>query len=314
MIILLAQKTGDEMLLFHYDENGSPLGFQYRNGTYASGVFDEYIYEKNLQGDIVAIYNNVGTYLVSYTYDAWGNVNKGYYNGGSNTGAAKNPLTYRAYYYDQDLGLYYLQSRYYDATIGRFVNADAYLSTGTGLLGYNMYSYCNNNPVNYVDSDGQNPLLGAAATNPVAFLAVASALLLGLLVEAVIDYEETVDKIEESIDNAKAKIQTQWLLLMVAAEYAFSKVKSTFKEDDNPIVFPTDPNSFNPNGLTKVYRAGTKNGALISWMDPTTNEEIFRWDENPNFKDGPHYHMHSEGHYYPGEIVPEPYASLYFFE
>ena len=43
----MAQKTGDEMLLFHYDENGSPLGFQYRNGTYASGVFDEYIYEKN---------------------------------------------------------------------------------------------------------------------------------------------------------------------------------------------------------------------------------------------------------------------------
>ena len=109
----MAQKTGDEMLLFHYDENGSPLGFQYRNGTYASGVFDEYIYEKNLQGDIVAIYNNVGTYLVSYTYDAWGNVNKGYYNGGSNAGASKNPLTYRGYYYDTDLSMHYLQSRYY---------------------------------------------------------------------------------------------------------------------------------------------------------------------------------------------------------
>ena len=154
--LLIAQQTGDEILMFFYDESGSPLGFQYRNGTYASGVFDEYIYEKNLQGDIVAIYNNVGTMLVSYSYEAWGNVNKGYYNGGSNTGASKNPLTYRGYYHDQDLGLYYLQSRYYDSLVGRFINADeiGFLGANGDLNSYNLYAYCSNNPVMYTDPSG----------------------------------------------------------------------------------------------------------------------------------------------------------------
>ena len=69
--LLVAQQTGDEILMFFYDESGSPLGFRYRNGTYVADVWDEYIYEKNLQGDIVAVYNNIGTYLVSYTYDSW---------------------------------------------------------------------------------------------------------------------------------------------------------------------------------------------------------------------------------------------------
>ena len=84
------------------------------------------------------------------------------------------------------------------------------------------------------------------------------------------------------------------------------------KEPDSPVIFPVDPNTFNPVGLVKVPRAGTKNGAFISWMDPLTNTEVFRWDENPNYSNGPHYHIHGTGHYYPGMIVPEPYATIYF--
>ena len=60
----------------------------------------------------------------------------------------ENPFMYRGYYYDHDLGMYYLNSRYYDQNTGRFINADSYVSTDTGLLGYNMFAYCNN-PVNY---------------------------------------------------------------------------------------------------------------------------------------------------------------------
>ena len=51
--------------------------------------------------------------------------------------------------------MYYLQSRYYDARICRFINADSYISTGQGVLGYNMFAYCGNNPVNYVDYTGK---------------------------------------------------------------------------------------------------------------------------------------------------------------
>ena len=85
------------------------------------------------------------------------------------------------------------------------------------------------------------------------------------------------------------------------------------KEPDDPVIFPVDPNDFNPVGLVKVPRAGTTNGPLISWMDPLTNTEIFRWDKNTNRPNGPHYHIiHSPEHYYPGMIVPEPYATIYF--
>ena len=62
-----------------------------------------------------------------------------------------------------ETGLYYLQSRYYDPEMGRFINADAYASTGQGLLGNNMFAYCSNNPVMGFDPHGEFDLLGAAA-------------------------------------------------------------------------------------------------------------------------------------------------------
>jgi hypothetical protein len=78
---------------------------QYHASTYAQNVWDTYWFEKNLQGDIVAVYNTSGTKLVSYIYDAWGNTTVTYSNGGASTTAVKNPFTYRGYYYDSDLGL-----------------------------------------------------------------------------------------------------------------------------------------------------------------------------------------------------------------
>lgn len=67
---------------------------------------------------------------------------------------AYNPLRYRGYVYDTETGFYYLQSRYYDPELSRFINADALVSTGQGLLGNNMFAYCRNNPVNRKDTSG----------------------------------------------------------------------------------------------------------------------------------------------------------------
>ncbi|MFR1518740.1 MAG: RHS repeat-associated core domain-containing protein [Clostridia bacterium] len=71
--------------------------------------------------------------------------------------AAINPIRYRGYYYDSETGYYYLTSRYYNPEFGRFINADSQLNTSLGILGYNMFVYCLNNPVNKIDYSGNKP-------------------------------------------------------------------------------------------------------------------------------------------------------------
>ena len=137
--------VGTEKLAFAYDAEGAPLTVIW-NGTY-------YFYLTNLQGDVIAITDETGTIVVQYTYDAWGNLlsTTGTL---ANTLGQYNPLRYRGYVYDQETGLYYLQSRYYNPEIGRFLNADNYPATGQGLLGNNMFAYCGNDPVLRVDPTG----------------------------------------------------------------------------------------------------------------------------------------------------------------
>ena len=123
-------------------------------------MFDVYWYEKNLQGDIVAIYNHAGTKLLTYTYDAWGNFYTTNIASSVPSVVTNNPFRYRGYYYDIDLGLYYLNARYYDANTGRFINPDSLMSGTNGSLhGFNLYAYCFNNPIQYVDHIGEFPWL-----------------------------------------------------------------------------------------------------------------------------------------------------------
>ena len=125
-----------------YDSAGRPLTVE--NG------YELCYYVTNLQGDVIGIRNTEEQLVTTYTYDAWGNF---YVNGSSLIGDV-NPLLYRGYVYDYETGLYYLQSRYYNPRWGRFINADAYATTGHGLLGNNMFAYCSNNAVRYVDHLG----------------------------------------------------------------------------------------------------------------------------------------------------------------
>ncbi|MBQ7346817.1 MAG: RHS repeat-associated core domain-containing protein, partial [Clostridia bacterium] len=150
-------------LIYLYDENGSPMGLKYRTNSYAANEYDYFFFEKNLQGDIIAVYDESGTKIGSYIYDAWGVCTTSVISGNTTLENSivrdYNPFRYRGYYYDTQTGLYYLQSRYYNPTWGRFISADGYVSTGTGLLGYNMFAYCNNNPVMLVDPTGDFPWL-----------------------------------------------------------------------------------------------------------------------------------------------------------
>ena len=152
---ILSEAWGNHLIMYMYDDNGLPVGMQYRNTAYAANTFDTYWFEKNLQGDIVAVYNASGTKLISYTYDAWGNFTTTYSNGGASTSAIYNPFRYRSYYYDTELGLYYLNSRYYDSNTGRFINADVHINANRDILGFNMFAYCGNNPVMGYDPTGE---------------------------------------------------------------------------------------------------------------------------------------------------------------
>ena len=154
----------DNIMYFEYGSEGVA-------GFYLNGI--NYYYKKNLQGDIIGIYDNNLQIIAKYDYDAWGNHKISYlendvfvdfdptnsYNE-SNTSlyiALKNPFRYRSYYFDQETGLYYLNSRYYDPEIGRFINIDDITVldvTNIALNGINLYAYCLNNPVNEVDESG----------------------------------------------------------------------------------------------------------------------------------------------------------------
>ena len=140
-----------QTLDFAYDGSGYPYALTYTNGS-ASPI--TYYYIVNLQGDVEYLVTADGTVAAEYAYDAWGQIVVA-------TGAMAevNPLRYRGYCYDAETEFYYLQSRYYDPVICRFVNADGYASTGRGFLGQNMFAYCRNSPVIHVDFYGREDVL-----------------------------------------------------------------------------------------------------------------------------------------------------------
>ncbi len=131
---------------FFYDDKGLPFAIKIDNVLY--------YYVTNLQGDVLGLVDTNGSLVASYTYDPYGKVLTA-----TGSLAEKNPLRYRSYYYDQETGLYYVSSRYYDPEICRWINADdvSYLGAGGDVLSYNLFAYCLNNPVNMTDESGALP-------------------------------------------------------------------------------------------------------------------------------------------------------------
>ena len=131
--------SGTDELHVFYDAQNRPAVVVY-NGT-------AYAYVKSLQGDVVAILDENGNAVVSYGYDAWG---APLWCTGelAETLGKVQPFRYRGYVFDEETGLYYLRSRYYNPRWGRFVNADG------AIIQKNLFAYCSNGPIVGYDPSG----------------------------------------------------------------------------------------------------------------------------------------------------------------
>jgi RHS repeat-associated protein len=144
---ITAQRTNWKTTYFRYDNDSELISLNWQGA--------EYFYLRNLQGDIIGLVDENGSLVVEYAYDAWGKPLSITGELAETLGEA-NPFRYRSYYWEDETGLYYLQSRYYDPEVGRFVNADEpeTMLFQDDILATNLFAYCFNNPVMNVDHTG----------------------------------------------------------------------------------------------------------------------------------------------------------------
>ena len=172
---ILAQNTtypsGEkETLNFYYSSDGKLLEIGYLKNPSNDDTKPKDIKEthysviRNAMGDVCALYTADGTLVGTYEYDPYGKLlsetSNHSYSDPDNI-LHKNPFRYRGYYYDSETGWYYLQSRYYDPEVKRFINADStdlLASDCSNLMQYNLFMYCNGNPINDRDAHGYSPI------------------------------------------------------------------------------------------------------------------------------------------------------------
>ena len=174
---------GSDELHFFYDAQNKPAVVVFNGTAYA------YLY--NQQDDVIGLLDSNGTHMVSYTYDAWGKPISKTGTLASTLGTI-NPFRYRGYVYDEETGLYYLRSRYYNPNLGRFVNADRVFDANDSVTTYNQYAYCDNCPVIYLDSEGRG-----------LFTSLVIGLVVGALVSGIIEAAKGGD-VEDIITSAVA--------------------------------------------------------------------------------------------------------------
>ena len=304
---------GNDELHFFYDAQNRPAVVVY-NGT-------AYAYVKSLQGDIVAILDENGNTVVSYGYDAWGALL--WCTGElAETLGKVQPFRYRGYVFDEETGLYYLRSRYYNPQWGRFANADSIITS-------NLFAYCHNEPVQFADFNGMLEQCG----NKFSYKMFSEGAGVGssgsgggggilLLITEVIP--DALSYIGRKFTDAVIGFT-----MLFAGEAAYIGdlcvpqpnptpfSQSTPEPTPSPqAYFPANPEEFQPHLLVLHMYTPT----VWKWEIPGTKTAIFEWDADSKY--GDHYHVmtpsmknsHSEGtHYYAGYPVPEPWNTLFFY-
>ena len=318
---LLVSETADGQTVWYMYDSGANLVSMVSGGK-------NYFYIRNIQNDVIALIDEDGNEVVHYTYDSWGKIL-------SITGSLKdtvgqqNPFRYRGYFYDTETGMYYLKSRYYDPELRRFISADGQINGG--MLGSNLYIYCENDPVNRYDPFGNSFFSTILKTVEKVFsnLRPVYALAGGIsqidsplpgpgdVIGGLISIGATVVGIASVIEQSIPEIHIDKVKIKESAP-ALSLPKPTRKQ----AYFPTNPYDFKPFGLERrvvVPVGGKPNGGIFIWAVPTQKYGYFEWDQD--FRYGQHYHIllpiHKGKHVYnkhfrPGEAIPEPWNSLFF--
>ena len=320
--------------------------YNYQNGVKSGYTY----YTQNAHGDVVNLTDETGAVTKSYTYDAFGveqNIDD------SDT----NAFRYCGEYYDSESGTIYLRARYYNPTTGRFISRDSYAGKKEDPLSLNLYTYCGNNSLLYFDPSGHSFALPMEAVYvTVGLLAVTTLSIVAINAnnsQIQSSCRSLSNTIANSIRGDSALIESLKLPSMkgemtktksyfsspsdsITNPYlskwsdSFENAKEKVKEKDiattlekkkyDPVIFPENPNDFNPVGMTKH---SYNQGRIIKW-GYTDKIAIFEWNEDEKY--GNHYHCmlpewnskHSESgkakevvHYYAGQIMPEPWASWY---
>ena len=230
-----------------------------------------YYYRTNAQGDVKQIVDSNYNVVAYYAYDAWGKLladldgNDNPITDSSHF-AIVNPFRYRGYVYDTETGFYYLQSRYYDPEIGRFINADGEISgVGGDICGYNLFAYCMNDPVNMSDHTGHWP--------------------------------QWIKNAASAVVNAVKKAVT---VVANTVKSAVSSASNILKASSNSLPKKGEPGSSqtlpNPDGTPKQKR----------WYGPDGNPERDRDYNHPGNMPFPHDHEWKNGERGKEHLPPDP--------
>jgi RHS repeat-associated protein len=172
---LIKEVIGNNVISYFYDNNNQLYGYKENNNVY--------FYIRDILGNIIGIIDDTGTLLSKFDYDAYGNII-------NQTGTIISNFRYKGYYYDTDLELYYLKTRFYNPVLLRFITPDSieYLDSSS-IIGLNLYAYCGNDPVNMIDEEGN------FAISSTTFLigALIGAIVGGVISVGVTAYEDIKD-------------------------------------------------------------------------------------------------------------------------
>ena len=265
---IVSENRNGTVQSYFYDENGSVLGITYGG--------ENYYFRKNFRNDVLAILNASGEVVVEYSYDPWGNILAVTGTLASTLGA-DNPFRYRGYYYDTESCFYYLNSRYYDAKVCRYLNADSVIAgVGGSVQGYNLFAYSFNNPVNMSDSSGQWP----------QWIKNAASAVVNAVKKAAVTVVNTVKKAATTVVNA--------------AKSVVSSVTNIVKASLNSLPSKGEPGSSqtlpNPDGTPKQKR----------WYGPDGNPERDRDYNHPGNMPFPHDHEWKNGERGKEHLPPDP--------